>query len=669
MTQGVHKTYLQLKYMVAVASEHHSFRSHVLISLLVIQFLKKSHRYCPAFNHVHSSAFHCSAYKLNLLKALFASCVLSRSLIATGRLLQSSPISMAGYRDQPFSLDVAFERHDIKSQSALFQLPFEILSSIIELLPEESFDKFSTINSDFYLIARSRQFATIDFRYSQRTLLLIQRLISETPGYESTLPKLPSFGHCVRNASAAVIRSRQMIKFDRQNWDDIPLDPEEFDRFEARAFNFEDQMQAFHGYVGALIQLVLIRLENFLWSPATHFKLNQNFLDSLLNSSIKSLSFGEFLLEDELLEDDDKLLLTKSHNLVRLQLGLGAVTSTASDAQQMYSFLLAHLGSTIRRLDLHLSKISASRMSITSKVELPLLEELRLAMHNPGVVGTSFLQVLLPAGPQCHIHSLYVSLNRDTLAKEFFKKRGQIPSLKSLVWDDDDEQTSMAVLSANPQLRKVNIAPGLGSYLPILASNFDQLTTLSVVLLNSTSMVRSTFETIGRILSLENLNLGLEEHASDFSQRYWIADHNTVRDCFGRLRNLRMLSFGFDIYHLHSLLPWHRYYADMILIAQIQVLLDFHSVLPTIDAFPAPEAVSIVGADVPTNVNPSQWEREHKERMLLAAKTYFHQHPSLNFLYLGQLVIRREIWSGAVTCSPSRGRAPNRLASVFRFAE
>jgi hypothetical protein len=578
-------------------------------------------------------------------------------------------ILMAGYRDQPFSLDIAFQGHDIQSQCALFQLPFEILSSIIELLPECSFHRLAIVNSDFYLIARSRQFATIDFRYSQRTLLLIQRLLSEVPGWDSILPKLPPFGHCVRNASLAIIGSKQIIKFHNQDWGDIPLYPEESDEFQRRDYDFEEQIGALHGYVGGLIQLVLVRLENLLWSPATYFKLNQKFLDNLVNSSIKSLSFGEFSLDDELFENDDKLVPMKPPSLERLQLGLGAITS-ADDVQQAYSFLLAHLGGTIRRLDLHLTKFCGSRMSITSKVELPVLEELRLAIQAPGVVATNFLQALLPADSVCHIHSLYVSLNRDQVSKEFFKKRGQIPSLKTLVWDDEDEQTSIAVLKANPQLRKVNIAPGLGRYLPLLAENFHQLTTLSVVLSNDNfSKGRSTFEMIGRIVSLENLHLGLEEEASDFSQRYWIADHNTIRDCFGLLRHIRILSFGFDIYHLHSLLLWHRYYADMILIAQIQVLLDYQAALPIFNSMPDRDAVSITGANLPTNVNPLQWEKEHKKRMLSAAEAYFQQHTKLNFIYLGQLAVRREMWSGAITCSPTRGRPPTRLESVFRFAE
>lgn len=439
-----------------------------------------------------------------------------------------------------------------------------------------------------------------------------------------------------------------MIKFDNNNWDiEIPLDPEELHGSEARKFDFEEQIRALHGCLGALIQLVLVRLENFLWSPATHFKLNQSFLDSLVNFSIKSLSFGEFSLDDELLESDEQLLPMKAQNLERLQLGLGAITSP-DNVQITYSFILAHLGPTIRRLDLHLTKFCSLSMSITSKLELPRLEELRLSLQAPGVVGTSFLNALLPAGIDCHLQSLYVSLKGDALAKEYFKKHGHMPSLMSLVWDDDDEQTSMTVLRANPQLRKVNIAPGLGRYLPILAATFQQLTTLSVVFVNRSSMMPATFETIGRISTLENLHIGLEEQASEFSQQYWGADHHTIRNCFSRLRSLRMLSFGFDTYHLHQAFDWQRYYRDMILLVQIQAV-------PVINFI--------------THMDPLQWELEHKQRMVLAADSYFQHHLDLNFIYLGQLAVRREIWSGVVTCSPIRGRAPNSLESVFRYSE
>lgn len=553
--------------------------------------------------------------------------------------------NLSGYRDQPYSLEIAFKNHEIQSLSALFRLPFEILSSIIELIPDESFDKLSTINSDFYLIARSRQFGTVDFRYSQRTVLLIKRLLTEVPGHETKLPRLPCFGHCVRNASAAVIRSGQTIRFDINNWDaEIPLEPEELHGHEARNFSFEEQIKALHGYLGALIQLVFVSLENFLWSPATYFELNQSFLDSLVNSSIKSLSFGEFSLDDELHESDEQLVPIKAPNLERLQLGWGAVTLPDS-VQTTYSFILAHLGPTIRQLDLHLAKFGSSRMSITSKVEVPRCEELRLSLEAPGVVGTSFFNALLV---DCSIQSLYVSLQEDTVAKEFFKKHGHMPCLKSLVWDDEDEQISMAVLRANPQLQKVNIAPGLGRYLPILTTTFKQLTTLSVVFTNRSSIVPATFESIGLISTLENLHIGLEEQALAFSQQYWAADHNTIRNCFIRLRSLRLLSFGFDIYNLHEAFDWHRYYRDMILLAQIQAL-------PVISSS--------------THMDPLQWELEHRERMILAANSYFQEHPGLSFTYLGQLIVRREIRGGAVTCSSTRGRVPNSLAPVFRYAE
>lgn len=109
---------------------------------------------------------------------------------------------------------------------------------------------------------------------------------------------------------------------------------------------------------------------------------------------------------------------------------------------------------------------------------------------------------------------------------------------------------------------------------------------------------------------------------------------------------------------MHPLLHWESYYADMILEVQIEALLKSHSIL------------SVAEIDnVPTNANPLQWEREHKERMLLATEAYFKQHVNLKFVYIGQLVVRREMWDRTVTCSPVRGRAPNRMASVFRFVE
>jgi hypothetical protein len=560
---------------------------------------------------------------------------------------------MARYIDKPFSLEVAFDGRNLQSNSPLFQLPFEILSSIIDLLPDCAFTNLASINSDWYLITRSRQFATVDFHYSQKTVLLIQRLLSEVPGHESTLPKLPPFGHCVRNATAVVNRSSQMVKFDRLDWNEVALGADEFDELEAEAFNFEKQIHALHGLMGSLIQIVLVRLEHFLWSPAKHFMLNHNFLDSLANSSIKNLSLGEFLVDVRLLDVNYSLPPIKGRSLERIQLGMGTVTFGTVLAEEMYSLPLIRLATNIRRLDLHFPG-NHGEMSLTSKVKLPVLEELKLATHTTGTVGLTFLETLLPTGPDCCVRSLCVSLNGDETAREFFTQRGQILSLRSLIWDEKDTKTTMAVLRANTQLSKASVAYGTLFYLPILAETYKYLTTLSVVLCNEENMRWTIFEHIGQILSLEYLHLGYDEDVSQFSQRYWVADHNSIPACFHRLRHLRMLSFGFDIYYTHPSLPSRQYYNEMVLQAQVNELQNDNGFAPR--------------GPIPTTVNPRKWEAEHKERMLLAADIYFKQHPNLNWLYIGQLVVQRNIWKGVVLCSTIRGPAPiTRMTSVFGF--
>lgn len=100
----------------------------------------------------------------------------------------------------PLSFDRVNEGRHPVSLAPLFQLPLEVLSIIIHHVEPASLAALARVSRDCRQLARSRQFASIQLDYSDSSLDLLEKLMSESVerlengGY--TL--YPSLGACIR---------------------------------------------------------------------------------------------------------------------------------------------------------------------------------------------------------------------------------------------------------------------------------------------------------------------------------------------------------------------------------------------------------------------------------------------------------------------------------------
>lgn len=118
---------------------------------------------------------------------------------------------------------------------------------------------------------------------------------------------------------------------------------------------------------------------------------------------------------------------------------------------------------------------------------LPPFENLRdLTLRGPESVvrwNPSILHALITPSDECHLRSLSISPDGPIIS-ELLDKRGKIPSLERLEWEDFGGESSIDFVLANDQVRKLSIpyaAPSrvLGfKLLPALSRSFVNLTSL-----------------------------------------------------------------------------------------------------------------------------------------------------------------------------------------------
>jgi hypothetical protein len=77
------------------------------------------------------------------------------------------------------SADRVMENRPFISTAPIFQLPYEIISVVLAQIDSDSLGNLALVNSDCRQLARSRQFASVRFDYSDATLELISLLLEE----------------------------------------------------------------------------------------------------------------------------------------------------------------------------------------------------------------------------------------------------------------------------------------------------------------------------------------------------------------------------------------------------------------------------------------------------------------------------------------------------------
>jgi hypothetical protein len=104
------------------------------------------------------------------------------------------------------------------TESALLDLPSELLGDIADLLDDASLAAFALVNTICRQIARSCQFAEVSFDYSSQAHQLLLQLLKEATARTQGLQETPSIGACIRRivvkASCANVANRHFHLYD-----------------------------------------------------------------------------------------------------------------------------------------------------------------------------------------------------------------------------------------------------------------------------------------------------------------------------------------------------------------------------------------------------------------------------------------------------------------------
>ncbi|CAF9925270.1 MAG: hypothetical protein HETSPECPRED_005792 [Heterodermia speciosa] len=493
-----------------------------------------------------------------------------------------------------------------QSTASLFKLPTELMDGILQHVPSDSLAPLALVNRDCLQWARSRQFASIHLDYGQPSLDLIQRLLDEVSGLDSStssIMPLPRLGLCIRRITVATnpgwIEYRHGVELS-----------EEFNELskETRSKLMVDASSAFYGkYIPSIQRIldpvVLPHLELLDWKDK--IPLPQSFFETLATSHIKYLKIFRVALNKQF--DIATQLPSASRRwplrTLHLELTRNCQTSKTISGSPLCASILRLCSATLENLSLSSLDFRDPYTFTTSTVSaLPRFPNLRrLSIGILHIDDSSMLQGLVGDG----LRYLEVGRRWQAIYSDFFENRGTIPNLDTFIWNGiTPQEPPYSFLHANPQISMLALPSSLPSttldtkIVPLL-ENFRNLTSLRLVWAEK-SISESALQGLCTLKTLKQVCLSA---GTQIGWRHdWLIDHGCLRRCLRTLPCLERLALSRDSYN--SALGTEMYYSE---------------------------------AEHLTASQSRKWERRHRQRMLDEANTYARVIPRLEWIYLGQI--------------------------------
>lgn len=511
----------------------------------------------------------------------------------------------------PLLFDRVSEGRKPISGARLWTIPLEILALVVQMVPEESLASFALVNSDCRQLARSRQFASLHFDYSDQTLAVIKKLQRErTERFNNEgLTKKPALGPCIRRLTVAT----------HPGWVNYRHNIELSESFNAlskkeRSKRLTNASNTFFGsYITSIQDLlsnrgVLPHLELLDWEDA--ITLQPSFYDAIANSTIQHVKFIRVRVDKLFTINAPRSQPSRTWPLRSLHLEIiPAMSDIKLDVSGLCTSMLYICAPSLQSLTWATcspNPIHTDRLG--SSPPFPSLRHLRLKYLD--LVDICYLQELV----HDELSSLDVDTECSSACSKFFAGRGRIPALQTFVWNSFElpELQSLAFLEANSQILKLSI-PNTSSatlledrLLPLLVQSFSKLTSLSLVW-DGLNIPSQALEYISQITTLEQLHLSA---GFQIGWRHdWLIDHQVMRRYLGRLPLLKRLAFSRDSYS-NGFSETNRYYVDKV--RRLQDLLN-------------------------ENYTQETFEEEHRQFILEVANDYVEEMSQLEWLYFGQI--------------------------------
>ena len=517
----------------------------------------------------------------------------------------------------PLLFDRVSEGRKPVSRARLLNVPLEILALVVQKVPETSLASLALVNSDCRQLARSRQFASLHFDYSDRTLAIIDKLKEEATDRSNLggFTGKPALGPCIRRLTVAThpgwIKHRHKVELS-EDFNALPK------RESSRRLT-----AAYHALFGTYYTSIQDLLSN--WTVLPHVELldwedkitlQPSFFDAIAQSTIQHLKIYRIHVDKIFTIDMPTFQPSRSWLLRSLYLDImPAISNLKLDMSCLCTSILRACAPTLQSLTWD----SCSRNPINTNglglcPRFPSLRHLRLAFLR--FADVCFLSELV----HDELNSLDVDTNSSSASSEFFDHRGQIPALKTFVWNASNlpESQSLAFLKANPQISKLSIpsaAPATlleDRILPLLAQSFASLTSLSLVWAGL-SIPFQAMESITKITTLQQLHLSA---GNQLGWRHdWLIDHRTMRRYLRHLPLLKKIAFSRESYSNGITEICERYYVD-----------GWRSIEDVMNS----------------NHTREIFEDDHRQSTLREADDYLEEMPRLEWLYFGQIPMNVE---------------------------
>ena len=512
----------------------------------------------------------------------------------------------------PLLFDRVSEGRKPVSGAKLLRIPLEVLALVVQKVPEASLASLALVNSDCRQLARSRQFSSLHFDYSDKTLAIIKKLLGEAVERldHDGLTGKPALGPCIRRLTVATHPGWVTYRHDVELSESFNALPKK--EQSKRLINAYDAF--FGSYLTSIQHLlsnrtVLPHLELLDWEDM--ITLQPSFFDSITHSAIQHLKVYRIRVDKAFTINPPKSQPSRSWPLRSLYLEiLPDMSNRDLDVSRLCTSILHVCAPSLQSLtwescspeDLHTDGLGPSP-------RFPSLRHLRLAYSS--LVDVCSLQELV----HDELNSLDVDTECSPACSEFFDRRGRVPALKIFVWSSFHlpESQSLAFLEANPQISKLSMpmaAPRTlleDRILPLLAQSFSSLTSLSLVW-SSLNIPCQAMEYISRITTLQQLHLSAGFQAG--WRHDWLIDHQVMQRYLRNLPLLKKLAFSRDSYSNGFTPSCERYYVDGL--RRLEDVLN-------------------------ENYTRETFEEEHRQWVLGVADGYVEEMSQLEWLYFGQI--------------------------------
>ncbi|KUJ12900.1 uncharacterized protein LY89DRAFT_687830 [Mollisia scopiformis] len=536
----------------------------------------------------------------------------------------------------PLSVDRVMENRPFKSPAPLLQLAPEILGIILSHIDSDSLSSLALVNSDCRQLARSRQFASVCFDYSDASLDLISLLLDEKASRNSTNNNLGSkFGAiepCVRRLTVAAhpgwVQYRHHIDLSEFAELDESVQQERLAKASDAFSLYKRDIESILSSRAALLHLELLDWEDKV-------PLVQSFFNSLTTSSIQHLKLYRVSVD----EDFEVIQPSVSNrwDLRSLNMEILPKMRHMRDQRSTSRLCASLLQSCSHSLEtLVWGTCRGGTYTFGSNpADFPRLAKVR----NLGLSCIKFSDIgTVNALLESSLSVLDLEYNYDPVIVEALRKHGRIRSLETLLFSISNllggtTDNYIEFLKENTQISKLTILGSLHCkegepggdipetvILPILSSSFHALTSLRLGWNeNVTSVPDAALVLISKMETLEQVCLTV---GCQFGWKYdWLVDHESIRNHLSSLPRLKKIAFTRDSYQsINSLgeIEHGLYYSDRTLpIAQLDAA-----------------GVDWRYGDLRQQIEQF-WEDEHKKRMILEAGKYAAVIPRLEWIYIG----------------------------------